>query len=220
MGNDLDEALRAASEALGAPPAELEYEVLAEGRRGVLGIGARKVRIWVDLPDGTRALVRETFDRGATPEECSWVDETIRRIIGLMDLDLAVRTNPAAGSVRVDLSGPDQQFLLANQGEVLVALQFLLNRMARQNLPGAGRIQIECQGYRERRDRELIVLAREAARQVAQTGHPNWLGPLNPYERRLVHLAVREFPGLTSRSEGPGFLKKVQVSLEEPKGEA
>lgn len=133
-------------------------------------------------------------------------------MMGLMALELTVRAHAADSGVRLVLEGEDRKLLLQKDGELLMALQFLLNRMARRAWPGAGRIQLTCDGHPAHGDDEVIELAREVSAQVAQTGVEKWLEPMNPYERRLVHLAVREFEGLTSHSEGDGFLKPIRIS--------
>jgi spoIIIJ-associated protein len=111
----------------------------------------------------------------------------------------------------VDLDGADRKLLLRKDGELISALQFLLNRMARRAWPGSGRISLSCDGNRKQRDEELIEKAREMARQVADIGKTRRMQPMNAYERRLVHITVREFPELDSRSEGSGFLKRVRI---------
>jgi spoIIIJ-associated protein len=68
-----------------------------------------------------------------------------------------------------------------------------------------------CRGFRSERDDELVELVREAAAQVTRSGVPQRLHAMNPYERRVVHMTIRELPGLTTVSEGDGFLKRVRV---------
>ncbi len=223
-GKNLRDALGAAARTLGAAPDQIQYELRSEGRRGVFGIGARKVRIWVKAPEaGGDAATRleASFDRAARPEECAWAERTLVEILRHMGFDLEVHASPGPeAAVSVDLAGPDAHHLLSRDGELLIALQFVMNRMARKTAGLGRRIQLECQGYRDRRDRELVDLTRRAANEVMRTGNPWWLRAMNPYERRLVHMTVAEFPGLVSESEGPGFLKRVCVSLADSKGEA
>jgi spoIIIJ-associated protein len=103
--------------------------------------------------------------------------------------------------------------LLDRNGELLSALRLVVNRMARRTWPDAGRIQIACDGCGPTgRDDEIVQLAREVAQRVARTGRTQRLHPLNAYERRLVHLTVREFGGLSSTSDGNGSLKRVKIS--------
>lgn len=204
-GKDLAEALEAAAERLGVVASSLRYEVVEEGRRGLLGLGGRPWRIRV-APPPANAAARAAADVPAA------LLLTVRRMVGLMGLDVAVSAGRSGSGVSLTLSGADRGVLLARDGEVLQALQFLLNRMARRLWPEAGPIRLSCPGAgRSRRDDEIVELVREVAQQVVRTGRPKRLHPMNPYERRLAHLAVGAIPGLRSRSEGGGFLKRVVI---------
>jgi len=238
-GRDLGEALREASEALGIAEPELDYKILEQGRRGLFGLGARPMRIRVmppvgadaeggpvpkrpkgpGRPKGSRVQKRPSRPAGPPPgpagppaaESGPDVQATVARMVELMGLELSVSARSVDGGVAVELGGADRKLLMRKDGELISALQFLLNRMARRAWPGAGRIHLACDGNRERRDDDLVELTREAARQVAKTGKTKRLHPMNAYERRIVHITVREFPELDSRSEGDGFLKRVRV---------
>ena len=83
--------------------------------------------------------------------------------------------------------------------------------MARRSWPDVGRIQLTVEGAREGRDAEFVERIRGVAAQVARTGTPYRLPPMNAYERRIVHLTVREFTDLGSRSDGNGHLKRVSI---------
>ena len=217
-GKTVDEALRAASEALGIPVGDLQYDMLEEGRRGVLGLGARQVRIRVEhapIQAAPGPTAPPGGGKGAIPAARS-LEKTLGRMLGLMGLDLRIRVESSGNGVRLSLGGRDQRMLLSKDAQLLSALQFLLNRMGRRAWPEAGRIQVQCDGHRNRRDEELVELVREVAEQVATTGRAKQLHPMNPYERRLTHLTVREFSGLASRSEGDGPLKKITVAPERP----
>ncbi len=209
-GKDLADAVRAASEALGLAPDAIRYAVVDEGRRGLFGVGSRRIRIRVQEGASNGDETETGPPDGADP--ATEVETSIRRLVGLMGLDLTVRGQGEDGSVRILLDGPHRDLLTQRDGELLAALQFLVQRMARRTWPGAGHIVVECEGYRDRREEEIGELAREVARQVERTGRPRKLPAMNPYERRVVHLTVREFPSVTSRSSGEGFLKQVTVS--------
>jgi spoIIIJ-associated protein len=216
-GQDLDKALDAASRALGVGPAELEYEIVDEGRRGVFGLGARPVRIAVGLPP------EQAERRGAgvmpapreVPAHALVLEETVQRILRLTGLELEFRSRMLPAGVRIDLSGPDRRLLLQRDGELLAALQFLLQRMGRRGWPELGRVDLQCQGFRHRRDDDLVKRIQNVAAEVARTGSPRRLEPMNPYERRLVHMTAREIPGLVTDSEGEGFMKSVTVRRSE-----
>ncbi len=232
-GKDLAEALDHAAQELGVPEAELHYEILEQGRRGLLGMGVKSVRIRVMPPlDGeppsltdqpvqkaVKKRSRGSAKKAPKPvqpkvvtETSQEVEKTAQRMIELMGLDLKVEASAQNDGVSLQLQGPDQKMLTSRNAELLSAIQFLLNRMSRRSWPDARRIHVGCNGATRRRDDELIELAKRLAQQVSSTGRTKKLQPMNAYERRLVHIAVREFAGLTSNSDGAGALKRVRIS--------
>jgi spoIIIJ-associated protein len=235
-GKDLEETLQQASEALNVPEEELHYEIVEQGRRGVFGLGAKSVRIRVmpplDAPARREAPAAEgpgrrkprtpppvpQASREPEPEpqrELQPGDETVRetvqRMVDLMGLELQVGATRTDGGLSLRLEGADQRALTARNGELQSAIAFLLNRMARRTWPDVGRIHLG-EGRPRRRDDEIVALARQAAEQVSSTGKTKKLQPMNAYERRIVHLTVRDFPGLTSSSDGSGSVKRVRIS--------
>ena len=224
-GKDLEDALKAASGALGIPRESLEFRIVEEGRRGLFGLGVKLVRILVAAPETGEQEPEEAPPPAAParriePSVVRSMEETVRRMVRLMGFDLEVRAEEAGDAVRVFLDGEDRRTLLQKEAELLGALQFLLNRMARRAWPEIDHVMIECEGFRDRREEDLIKMAREVARQVVRTGRPKKLHSMNPYERRLVHLTVREFPELRSHSVGDGFLKQITVAPAVSGGEA
>lgn len=147
----------------------------------------------------------------ASAEEAAKVQETVGRMLELLPFDLTAKAEPADGGVRVVIDGPEREALGGKDPEFFPAVQFLLNRMSRRTWPDAGRIMLEDDESRENRDQELIELTHEVARQVGRTNKAKQLHEMNAYERRLVHLAVREYDDLGSRSEGSGYLKRVRI---------
>jgi spoIIIJ-associated protein len=221
-GKDLDDALRAAGRALRLPIERLDYELVEEGRKGVFGLGARPVRIRVKSDGAPSARPEEPETSPAerpAPEPPAAQDgavgsaaaATLRRIIDLMGLSLVLEEVRRDGSLEIVADGPDRRRLTAKDGELLDALEFVLNRMARRQWPEGPPVRLVCRGFTSERDVDLVALVREVASQVARSGQPKRLHAMNPYERRVVHVTVREFAGLTTVSEGDGFLKRVRV---------
>jgi len=140
------------------------------------------------------------------------VRDTVRRMLGLMGLKINAEARPIQAGVALDLTGPDKKLLTKKDRELLSAMEFLLNRMSRRAWPDVGRIQLACNGGRERgRDEDVVELVNEVIQQVSRTGRTKRLHPMNAYERRLVHLTVRKHGGVASRSEGDGALKRVKI---------
>jgi len=144
-------------------------------------------------------------------EEVTAIQSTVQRMLELMQFELPAQTTVVESGVNVEFNGADSEMLTDKDGELGAAMQFLLNRMARRAWPSVGRVNLAPNGERRRRDEELTELIREVAQQVSQTGKPKRLHEMNAYERRLVHLTIREYQGLGSRSEGNGHLKRVRV---------
>lgn len=225
-GRDLDEALAAAADALGKPAQEIDFELVEGGRKGVFGLGARPVRIRIRVdreepPRAARPAVPPPAPSPppAAPEAAPAPEPALRaaaavtlaRMIALMELDLSLEEIARDGSIEIRLDGPDRKRLTARDGELIDALEFVLNRMGRRAWPDDPPVHLVCRGFTSERDGELVEMVREVASRVARTGSPARLAPMNPYERRIAHVTVREFPGLTTVSEGDGFLKRVRV---------
>ncbi len=220
QGRNLEEALAAAGAALGVPAASLRYELLEEGRRGILGLGAVPTRIRVlETPGAPPGSAVPSPAAAEVPSAAAeGVRATLQTLLDLAHLELSVRATDAGTGVRLFLQGKDRKLLLQRDAELLESLQVVLQRMARRRWPDVGSIHVDCEGGPRRRDDDALVeRVRAMAEQVLRTGEPGRLGELNPYERRLVHMTVGSYPGLKSTSEGDGFLKPILVTRV-PKG--
>src|SRR5204862_2429842 len=101
--------------------------------------------------------------------------------------------------------------LLEEEGEVFRALEHLLQRAYRDRV-SAGRLSVQCEGYRDHRDARLRSRALELARAVEADGKPRRTEALNSYERRIVHMAVSELPALETYSVGEGADRRVTIA--------
>jgi spoIIIJ-associated protein len=129
------------------------------------------------------------------------------------DLGLTVeaRVETTADGTRIDVEGEGAELLLARRGEGLQALQHIVDSAFRKQL-GDERLLIDCMGFRRGKDNELRQMAKFLAEKAKSSGLEQNIGPLNAYERRLVHLAVAEIPGVTSESIGDAAVKTVTIS--------
>lgn len=139
------------------------------------------------------------------------IETTVQEMIAKMDFAWTASAVGIPGGVKIDLSGEKTDVLMVDNADLLLSLQFVLNRMARRAWPEIPRIVVSCDGYRSKRDEDIVELAREVADQVAQTGEAKDLHEMNPYERRLVHVLVQDYDKLQTSSVGNGFLKKVRI---------
>ena len=216
-GEDLEEALSRASESLGIPREELDYEVMQEGRRGFLGVGGRGVRIRVGGGGADAAAAPESAAADAgNGAEAPGASDSVRirdflkefRESSPFEIEFQVTEDPA--TIRIDLDGSDRDLFLARRGEGLNALQVILGRIASQT--GSTRaVFLDCGDFRRSREEELAEIALLMAERVKKLGEPQSLSPMNPYDRRLVHLALKDDPAVETRSDGEGFLKSVVI---------
>jgi spoIIIJ-associated protein len=140
------------------------------------------------------------------------IENLVRRMIGHLGWDLAVRVEEIeAETILVDLSGEDRDIVLCNRAEVLEAFQYLLNRTFGRENRDTQRILVDCDGYRARKEAELREIALRVSDRVRRTGAREELQLMNPYERRIVHLAVAETEGVTTESAGEGVMKRVII---------
>jgi len=129
-----------------------------------------------------------------------------------MGVALSVSVEETAEGTRINLEGEDGGVLVRRGGEGLQALQHIVATTFRKQLGDDNRIVIDCNGFRKDKDAELRQMARFVAEKARSSGMPQEMGPLNPYERRIVHLAIAEDPTVSSESIGDAFLKTVIIS--------
>ena len=115
--------------------------------------------------------------------------------------------------VRIDVNGDGSEALLFHRGEALRALQTIVNTAFRRQLGEDRKVLVDCQGFRRDKDAELRQMARFLAEKVRASGASQEMGPLNSYERRIVHMAVAEVEGVASESIGDAAVKMVTISL-------
>jgi len=147
-------------------------------------------------------------------------DDGVRPIVEFLETFLkslgiagAVAVEQTGDGPRLNLDGAEVELLVRHRGEPLIALQHVVDTAFGRRLPANQRVFVDALGYRKGKDNELKQMAKFLAEKAKQTGLDQQLGPLNPYERRLVHLAVAEVPGVTTESVGDAFSKTVLISL-------
>jgi spoIIIJ-associated protein len=140
------------------------------------------------------------------------VREFVLAVTSAMGLSFEAVAEQTADGTRIDLRGDDGAALLVRRGEVLQALQVVVDSAFRNDMDAAGRVLVDCMGFRRGKDLELRQMAKFLAEKAKTTGTEQQIGPLNAYERRLVHLAVAEDPTVASESIGDAAQKTVIIS--------
>jgi len=136
----------------------------------------------------------------------------VESIVKAMGVELTATVEEGPDGTRINLEGEDGGVFVRRGGEGLQALQHLVATAFRRQLGEDHRIVVDCNGFRKDKDAELKQMARFFAEKARMSGAPQEMGPLNPYERRIVHMAIAEDSGATSESIGDAFMKTVIIS--------
>jgi spoIIIJ-associated protein len=139
------------------------------------------------------------------------VSALLEQIFHDMAFDCTVEVEAADDGFDVTVAGADKELLLEGNGRALSAVELILNNAFRHRLGRGSKVRVDAGDFRSRREDELADLAYQVAHAAKESGETQETQPLNPYERRLVHLALADDPAVTTRSRGSGFLKNVQI---------
>lgn len=167
------------------------------------------------MTERPRAAVRAAFEeeippQGQQSEQAGTVAKWCEELLDLAELPFAVRTDETEESINVRLFGGDDERLLARGGEVIDAIQVLANK----SLTGRSvekMVELDFRDFKLRRSEELSQKARQLADRVRADGREQMLPAMNPIERRIVHVALRDDADVTTESRGEGFYKRVAI---------
>jgi spoIIIJ-associated protein len=134
--------------------------------------------------------------------------ELLLRIAGL---NLTPRILQGEDRLEVDLSGEDVDWCFSDDGELVASVEHLLPRMIRSLAGEAPLVRVDCDNFQEIREERLRSLAQEVAEEVRRKGRPRTLEPMNPADRRIVHITLADDSGVVSESSGDGYFKRVTI---------
>jgi spoIIIJ-associated protein len=190
---------------------KVEFIVLSEGERGLLGVGYQPARVLASLaePPAVAATVEQPPEQheGRTPvegdsEAAAAVREMLDHVLTGLELDADLDVQDSPERVTATARGPELGLLIGKHGQTIDAVQYLVNAsLHRRGLKGVEAV-VDAQGYRKRRERTLTDVALRAAEEVRRTGQPVALEPMTSTERKIVHTKVQELGGLETASEG------------------
>lgn len=171
------------------------------------------------LPSAEGGLVtlpetpRRTSDRypaasGQAAEAAAKASELLIRLAGL---DLVPQVFQGEERLEIDLSGHDVDWCFADDGEFINAVEHLLPRMIRTLSGETVPVRVDCDNFHEIREERLRSLAQRVAEEVRRKGRPRVLEPMNPADRRIIHVTLADDPGVVTESEGDGYFKRVAI---------
>ena len=140
------------------------------------------------------------------------IADFVQSVASAMGVVLTVAIEESPEGTRINLQGEDGGVLIRRGGEGLQALQHVVATAFRRQLGDDTRVVVDCNGFRRDKDADIKQMARFMAEKARSSGMPQEMGPLNPYERRIVHIAIAEDPTVNSESIGDAFMKTVIIS--------
>jgi spoIIIJ-associated protein len=188
-GRNLEDVISLAEHVLKIPREQFNYEIVAEKTK-LFGIKSKEIVI--------RAWPKKESEENAAAG-------FLARLMPVFPLELTYELKRRNDIIYVIFGGEDKNLLLRNEGALLLSLQHVLNKVS------PTKVQVDCEFFRKRKEKMLKEYGLHVAQEVRQSGKDEVLDFMNPYERRLIHIAVNQVPGITSESIGDGFLKKIKV---------
>src|SRR5213592_1318853 len=241
-GRSVEEAIERGLRALGKKRTDIEYEVLEKGKpANVLGIGGEDARVLITFveeeappepepvideaevprrPDAIREREERREEREeaapALAEDLAAGAEVLRDLLALMGVEAEVALDNGPLHEGIDVLGADLGALIGRGGENLVALQQITSAITSRRVGRTVHVPLDIEGYRRRREEQLKEIARRVASRVRASGQAVTLEPMLAYERRIVHLAVQDTPGVKTESVGVDPNRRVVISSTAP----
>ncbi len=160
---------------------------------------------------------REKINYTIEAAEGNRAAEFLKGVVSRMGVDAKILAAQDADGLKLYIDSDTMGILIGHRGETLDALQYLSSLCLNRNRKEEGylRVNIDTEGYREKREQTLTRLARRLASQVKATGKPRSLEPMNPYERRVLHATLQNHPYVTTHSEGEEPNRRVVITLKQ-----
>ena len=161
-----------------------------------------------------------TSDAESQPEHDALLDRTesvISKMLHLLNLQAQVSAHYGATerdgrhNIHVDIRGNDLSVLIGRRSETLSAFQYIASLIVGKGEQQFVQLTVDVEGYRDRREKQLIQMAKRMADQVAKTGRRQTLEPMPSAERRIIHIALRDHPDVKTESTGDDPYRKVMI---------
>jgi len=173
----------------------VEFQVVAEGERGLLGVGFTPAHVIASAAPRDQAT-------GEDPSaEAHVAREFVQRVASAIGASVTASSSEREGVVTVTCTGADLGLFIGKHGQTIDAIQYLANAMTRST-GGQHEVVVDAAGYRARRTATLNTLAKRTAQRASATGRRVELEPMTPVERKIVHEALKDDPEVETVSEG------------------
>jgi len=203
-GKTTEEAIEKASRELNLPVEELDIDIIEPGSAGIFGlVGSKMTKIRVNIRG------EESSD---DPEKFEIAKEILEGILALIPVETTVSGEQTDGNIILNIEGDTSGILIGRKGKTLDALQYIVSKSVNRTSGKKVRVVVDSENYRQRRIESLTQLALKIGDKAKKLKKPLTTSLLNPHDRRIVHLALKDDGGLETRSRGEGIMKKVVIT--------
>ena len=191
----VEEAIIKGTAELGLTLGEVDIDILEEGSKGFLSIGAKQAR------------VRLTEKAAAGGDVVAFIEELLKK----MGINATAEAEQSGDDLIIRLSGERMGTVIGRRGETLDAIQYLASLQVNKGKGEYRRVIVDAENYRATREKALIRLANNMAKRAAETGRKVSLEHMSAFERRVIHSALQDNPDVTTVSEGEGRMRHVVI---------
>ena len=207
-GKTTEEAIQVASRELAIPEEDLSIDIIEPGSGGIFGlVGGKKAKIKVVI----EAEEQDEYTEDETDDGIQLAKDALENILARIPVEASVQAEPNDGKIILDIDGDKSGLLIGRKGKTLDALQFIVNKIVNKAMERKMHVVVDSENYRKRREESLTQLALKIGDKAKRIKKPVATNPLNPHDRRIIHLTLKEDDALDTKSRGDGLLKKVLV---------
>lgn len=224
-GKTAEEAINNASRELDIPAENLHFDIIEPGSAGIFGlVGTRKTKIRVTIEDDDDEYfdeldhirqIEKVVDISGdndVPDNCfNLAKEALENILRLIPVETTVTGSHSNGKISLNIEGDTSGLLIGRKGKTLDALQYIVNKIANKASDKKIKVVVDSENYRQRRIDSLTQMALKIGDKAKKFRKPFSTSPLNPHDRRIVHLALKNVEKLETRSRGEGLHKRVVI---------
>ena len=238
---NVEMAVKKACEKLNIPREKLKHDVISYGSTGIFGlVGTKKARIRVTLPKTSQnfkieesnekkqksASLDQTEKKTDFQREAEIDDmilhpseddpkkiggEALQRIVDLITKDATISIEERSNRIFFDVKGGNSAVLIGKRGQTLEAMQYIVEKIVNKKRKERIGIQVDVEGYLEKRRINLEKTAFRLSEKVKRTGKPATIGQMNSHDRRIVHIALKDDNMVRTQSVGEGILRKLVI---------
>lgn len=235
----VDEAINKALEQLQVSRDQVAVEILEEGSRGLFGLGAKPAKVRVSISGAStkesqpqhkkvapekevrskdepsqekERSVDKIYDEDNVQHIVSTAKQALQVIMERLQIEYTVEVKRREDQILLNILCDNENFLIGRRGTTLDATQYLVNRIANKHAEEKIQVVLDTSNYRVNRKQRLQRLALRMSKRVKMTGKPVTIAPMNPHDRRIIHLTLQDDPAVKTLSRGNGFMRRVIIS--------